>query len=503
MDPSGRSQAAPATTGANALPSSDDHHDRQRRGTRQLLIARAAFIASGYLVAVIVARGLGPTDYGIYGVLISVLTWLEVLASAGIQGATGKLIPEHQSEVHVVEQSARFVLLTLALTLFAVGWLAAPAIGELFRIPDGAHLFRLAILDLPLASIYISYQGILTGHRLFGPLGVSQTLFGVAKVVGVLVLLGVGLSVASVLVANAAATLAVVIYLFVRHPPAGLWPQRAMVGRLIAIAVPMGTYLLAMQVLLRLDLWSLKRLWNGGGEVIGQYVAALNLARLLTVIPTVQSGVLFASISWALAKNDENAAQGHLLEATRFALLLVAPACVILGAEASSVMGVLFSDAYAAGGRFLLFQLLAFGIYGLLDAFAHSLMAAGERWRIASMLLALIPVVLLGNLLLIPSIGPVGAAVSLLLGVLLGACMLGFLVLRRHRALFRWSSLARVFGAAAVVGLAGGLVAVPDAWVLVKVGVEGALYLLLLWSLGELQATDFGFTRSGAKAASR
>ncbi len=500
MDHSGTNPAAPPDTNAAQLLR-DESQDRQRRGTRQLLLARACFIASGYVVAIVLARGLGPGDYGIYGVLISFLTWLEMLASAGVQGATGKLIPDSPSQVRVVEQSARFLLLALGLALFAICWAAAPAVAELFRIPDGTRLFRLAILDIPLASIYVAYQGILTGHRLFGPLGASQALFGMAKLAGVLILLAVGLSVASVLVANAAATLAVVAYLFIRFPPSGFWPQRGIIKRLISLAIPMGTYLLAIQVLLRLDLWSLKRLWHGGGEVVGHYVAALNLGRTLAVIPTVQSGVLFASISWALARNDERGAQSHLLEATRFAMILVVPACVVLGGEASGVMAALFSSAYAEGGRFLFLQLLAFGLYALLDAFAHSLMAVGKQWRTAGVLLGLVPVVWLANLVLIPSLGPMGAAVSLALGMLLGTSVLGLLAYRRHGALFRWATLGRVIAAAAAVGLLGQVVDVGGAWVLVKVAALAGVYLLLLWSLGELTLADLGFHRSRAKAS--
>ena len=43
------------------------------RGTVQLLLARGCFVATGYVISVILARGLGPADYGIYGVVMSLL----------------------------------------------------------------------------------------------------------------------------------------------------------------------------------------------------------------------------------------------------------------------------------------------------------------------------------------------------------------------------------------------------------------------------------------------
>ena len=44
----------------------------------QLLLARGCFSISSILSAVILARGLGPIEYGVYGVIISVLTWIEL-----------------------------------------------------------------------------------------------------------------------------------------------------------------------------------------------------------------------------------------------------------------------------------------------------------------------------------------------------------------------------------------------------------------------------------------
>jgi len=53
-------------------------------GSVFLSLAQCAFALSGYLVNVGLARFLGPTGYGQYGVTISVLTWLEILLSTQV-----------------------------------------------------------------------------------------------------------------------------------------------------------------------------------------------------------------------------------------------------------------------------------------------------------------------------------------------------------------------------------------------------------------------------------
>src|SRR5262249_62271373 len=74
--------------------SHDEAHERQRRGTRQLLLARASFFVSLYIVSAILARKLGAIEYGTYGVVVSVLFWLEMLVRGGGTGAKAQLIAD-------------------------------------------------------------------------------------------------------------------------------------------------------------------------------------------------------------------------------------------------------------------------------------------------------------------------------------------------------------------------------------------------------------------------
>src|SRR5262249_20300589 len=271
---------------------------------------------------------------------------------------------------------------------------------------DGEVLFRVAILDLPFMAVFTSYDGILSGRRQFGVLAGAHMLYGMAKLAGVVALLGLGFSVARVLVTFVFSTCVVCAVLGVRYWPSGFRPSVRVIGEIAGLAAPMAFYLVSNQVLLNLDLWSLKSLWKGDGKVIGQYVASMNLAKTLMVIPGAQAGVLFTSLAWALASRDVEQARQHIQEATRFALLIATAAWGILGLNASAVLSVLFSGAYAEGRRFLPLLLAGFGLFALLDVFSQALMVAGRRWFLACTLVAMVPLVWLSNYLLIPRFGP-------------------------------------------------------------------------------------------------
>src|SRR5262245_49281865 len=123
--------------------SGHEAQERQQRGTRQLLLAKGCFFTSAYVMSAILARKLGPTEYGIYGVVISVLLWLEMSLQAGIPGATAKLIANKRYDSDQVESSVRALLLSLSILLFGVCWFLASELASLMRIPNGEFLFRI------------------------------------------------------------------------------------------------------------------------------------------------------------------------------------------------------------------------------------------------------------------------------------------------------------------------------------------------------------------------
>jgi O-antigen/teichoic acid export membrane protein len=479
-----------------AKPAShEEAHERQRRGTRQLFLARSFFFASAYAVAAILTRKLGTIDYGIYGVIISQLLWLEMIANAGVPGATAKLMANEDYDAGEVERSARAFLVGFSILLFGACWfLAAPA-ATLMRIPHGEILFRIAIVDLPFAAAYASYDGILYGRRQFGALALAQVIYSLSRIAGILTLVWLGFSIERVLVVSVISTFLVCVALFVCFPLHGFRARRLILREIVALAAPFGLYLVLGQVLLNMDLWLLKGLWLGDGKVIGQYVASANLARSLMIIPAVQAGVLFASVAWAVALRDKACARLHIQEATRFALIIAVPACVLIEINGYDILSVLFSSDYGGGDRFLSLQLVGFGFFALLDVFAHALMAAGQQWLLVTAVAATVPVVFVCNYLLIHILGAMGAAISMLLGMAVSAGVTGGMAYRHFGPLIRFPTLLRVLLAAAVVGLVSVAITVRGPAIIIKLTMLGGFYLVLLYLFGEITAKDLGFSK--------
>ena len=68
-----------------------------KKGLVYLTISSGIFVVAGYVVNLWLGRFLGPVNYGIYGVVISLMTMVNLVQSAGLPNAVSKYIAEDES----------------------------------------------------------------------------------------------------------------------------------------------------------------------------------------------------------------------------------------------------------------------------------------------------------------------------------------------------------------------------------------------------------------------
>ena len=460
------------------------------RGTVQLLVAHGTVLCSGFLIAVILARGLGPAEFGVYGVVMSALVWLERVLNAGIPRAAVTLLPQFERQRGVIEQSTRALLLLWSLPLAGLMWLLAPNLAAAFGIPDGAKIIRIAAANIPAIGLFYAYEGILGGRRMFAAQSAMHIGQSVTKFAGILLLLAIGLSVSGAFAMHVAATVVTVLCLLIAFPPWGSWPSRDTLAALVRIAVPIGGYSAALALLTSLSLWQLKGVIGDQGESAGYYTASLNLTRILLVVPATVSVVLFASLSWAFAEARPELVRKYTQETSRFALVCLMPACLLLIIDAENVMRLLYGEKYANAGKILSLLCGAFAMFAFLDIYFHVLMAH-RRLAIGTLVLGgLIPALALLNTLLIPTFLGVGAAAATLATFTVGATIAATLAYRQIGPLLRLATFVRVSIAGLVIGAISLAVTVTGPLLVAKLGGLAAAYLLLLAMTGELSRHD-------------
>jgi O-antigen/teichoic acid export membrane protein len=471
----------PAATGA------PDVTRRVALGSIFHLSAQLVLMGCGYLVSVVLARALGPAGFGAYGVVYSFLLAVELIGRLGIPQAAGKLVAEQRDTDHAIEATGLNLSFLVYLALFAGVWQAAPALETGFGIEDGTRLFRIAALDIPLYGAFATLFHILNGRRRFLQESIVIAVYGLAKAVGVVVLVQAGPSVAGALVVNIA-TSAVALTLTVAM--VGRAPLRlslAQKDRILRLAMPIALLVLGNQLLQVVDLWILAVVGSHLQDaVLGHYVAALNIARIPNFISNAMSAVLLTSIASAMGAGDRAAVQRTLEGAVRFVLIVLIPGCALMAVNAREILVLLFSADYAPAAPLL--AILAFA-QGLFLTMVAVLIGAGRAGAASVIALGVLPLAVVLDTLLVRALDAPGAALGTLLSCAAAAAAAGILIQRHVGALLPDRLVGIILAAGASVAVSA-VIRAEGPWLVVELAGVGLLYLGLLAATGLIRPAD-------------
>jgi len=216
-------------------------------------------------------------------------------------------------------------------------------------------------------------------------------------------------------------------------------------SQVLAIALPMGLYSLALLLLSSLDLWVLQMM-TGAVEAtqVGVFVAALNIARVPGFGLAAVAAVLLPSVARAAAQSDIALARRYLLQALRFLILLYIPIAFALMSQAEPLLQWIYSNQYAGGGVLLSILLIAHGLWALHAILGSVLLALGRVRACAAvmglLILPAVPMFVAG----VHLYGGLGAAVANVCLPLLSIAIFWWWLQRRIGAFFSLDRLARM-----------------------------------------------------------
>ncbi|HET6470074.1 MAG TPA: oligosaccharide flippase family protein [Geminicoccaceae bacterium] len=473
------------------LPGASATH-RTARGAALHLGAQLCLAACGYIIAVLLARGLGPAAYGVFGLVYSVLLSAELAGRLGIPQAVSKLIAERRGQDHAVAATGTTLSVALYLLVFAGFWLGAPRLEALLNVPDGTYLFRVAAIDIPFYGLFFMLVHVLNGRRDFGRTSLATALYGISKVIGILVLVTVGPTIEGALIVNVVGSLVALSVVVTGVGREVFVATLAKQQTIMALAVPIALMTIGAQVMLGLDLWMLSAIGKDvADQLMGQYVAAANLAKAPNLLAFAIWAVLIPSLSRATADRDRDAAVDLIRGTTRFVIVLLLPACTLVAVNGHETMTLLFTADYAGGGAIL--EILIFGqglCYTVFMTFCAILIGCGRARTSAVLALAVLPVAILSNLFLIGRLGALGAALASLLTTAAAMIAAAAVVQRITGPLLDVATLSRLCAATLALAVVGSLAPGQGILLLVELLVLGLVFALLVLRLGLLERQE-------------
>lgn len=458
-------------------------------GALYLMIANGAVFLVGYIIHFGLGRYLGPAEYGIFGVILGLMSTVNILLISGFPQSASKHIAEDDAKIGSIMRNANSIQLVLCVLLFALYFGLASVIANLLNDPSLSPYIRISALVIPAYAFYSIYGGYLNGLRQFGKQAIAVIGNSVAKVGAVfaLVLLGFGVKGAIVGYLLAALVGFLLAWRFLR--PVERSGANFGWRKLVGFGIPATLFAVMLFLLMTIDLFTVKAI--GGGEAeVGYYTSATTISRAPYFLFAGLATALLPSISRSTSMNDAALTASYITQSMRYMLMLLIPGVLLISATSADLLTLVYSSRYVEAAGPL--SILVFGL-GFLTVFlvlANIIMGSGRPRVTLGMALPLVGIAIGLNIFLIPRYGLVGAALATTITGFIGMCAAAFYVLWRFRALVSARSLGRICLASLVIYFVALQVPLSPVWLpLIYIGLL-TLYGGLLWLMRELKRED-------------
>ncbi|MEM0086993.1 MAG: oligosaccharide flippase family protein [Candidatus Micrarchaeaceae archaeon] len=391
----------------------------------------AAFVAFGKVLSlvigvvmfVVVARLLGPSNYGIYTLALGASGLFSALASFNITAYFNKYIPKLQNEgkreeISTIITTGILILLIIGIVLSAAGVLLSGAIATyIFHNPSETAAIQIAMIGIVFSLLYGALYSVLVsfgdGKRASVAALTNSSFQAFLSII--LVLMGFGaVGAISGYVAGLFSGSAASLMLALKHAELKLKMQRfsAVAKELLSFSLPVtGANIIGSMV----SNFSVILLGSVVvSSVVGSYGVALKMGSLVDVITGSISIVLIPMFAAALAGSRLKERVSELLNySIYFGLLLAVPLVIYIISFAGNIVNIFFTSSYVGAPAYIM--LLGFGLLiGLVGSYAASLVISmGNVNKYLKYSFAIGVAELLSLVLLVPSFGAYGVIISL------------------------------------------------------------------------------------------
>ena len=460
------------------------------RGTLYLMLANGLFAVVGYIIHFGLGRHLGPVEYGSFGVVLYLMTTINLLVTSGIPQSASKYIAENNTRLQSIIRGANRIQLVFTVVIFCLYLGLAGVIADLLNDSSLTPYIRISALAIPAYALYSVYNaGYLNGLRRFGRQAIGTTVVSLAKVTLVFALVWIGLGIKGAITGYIVSAFIGFIFAWRFLGKTQNINTYFDWRKLLNFAIPATLFAAAFFILMSVDLFAVKALAGNDIEV-GYYTSATTISKVPYFLFAGLAMTLLPSISQAIAAGDSELIKSYIRQSVRYMLMLLVPGVLLISATSSELLTLVYSSRYIDASGPL--SILAFGA-GLLTVFfvlSHIIIGSGKPWVVLIISLAMVVISIGLNVFLIPRYALTGAAWATTATGILGTCAATAYVLTRFKTLINIKSLARICLASLVVYFLALYIPVSFEWLpLFYIGLL-VLYTGILVVMRELTRED-------------
>ncbi|MFI5323065.1 MAG: lipopolysaccharide biosynthesis protein [Thermodesulfobacteriota bacterium] len=188
-------------------------------GTVRVFLSESLLIPTGLLTTIFLTRMLGPGNYGIYGLAVSIVLWIEYSICNMFGGTSIKFIGETDDWEPIATTVLKLYLIVCAAAVLAL-WLFSGKIAEILNAPNLESCLSPLAIDIPIFVLSSAHLHILVGLGKFRERALTRAVRWLSRLVLIVVLVEVGLSVEGAILGIIASSLLelIIVRSYIRPP---------------------------------------------------------------------------------------------------------------------------------------------------------------------------------------------------------------------------------------------------------------------------------------------
>ena len=417
-------------------------------------VAKIYFVITGYVIYVSLARILGAELFGVYGLVIGIVSVFNMVFVTGTIQSVSKYVSENPERSNAVKRSALQIQLILGVSVGLAFFALSPQMARMLRDASLTPYLRIGSSIILCCALYAVFIGQLNGQKRFTAQALLDMGYSSLKT---LLIPGFGLlgwAVHGAVGGFALATVTIMTVAIVKYgiPFRGEYFPRSM---LLKFSLTVMGVAVVMNLIQQTDLILLKALAEPlqANLLAGYYTASLTIARVPYMILISLGLVIFPLVSRSTHRENREETGLLIRQGLRTCLVLASPIVILLSAAAPATLGLLYPEQFRPAGAAL--EIVCFGYLGLtlLMLCITIISSTGHpQLSLAILITSLLAQIILG-FLLIPHDPLRGAAWSTTIAALAGIAVAGSWLQVKYRAFPSPLSLLRISVSAGAIYL--------------------------------------------------
>src|SRR5215471_19132632 len=297
------------------------------RATLLITGAKIWFMVSGYAIAFTLAHLLTDESYGLYRVVINVVSILNAVIVTGTYQTISKYVSQDPENADSIKARALLLQLYVGGAASAGFFLVAPIIASSLNDSRLTSYLRLASLISLWYSFYSVYTGYFNGKKRFGVQSALDITYSTLKLIFIVLFAWLGFGVMGSVGGFALAAFCVLLVsAAIARGRSGTGPVKA--TELFKFQSQLLLFTLVLTLLQRIDLMLIKALSSPDARIAsenaGYYSAAVDIANITYQIIVSVTFVIFPLISKATFDGDRASTQTYIRNTLRYTVMVMA-----------------------------------------------------------------------------------------------------------------------------------------------------------------------------------